>query len=231
MARKDKDVSEKKPRWYKLVWQAYTFTRSQNPAITWQILGIIVGIIALGFGFGFAVHQVAFWGALSIPLGLLAGLMFLTNRFTKAQYAALDGEIGASRAVLGTLGKVWTFAEEPVAIDAKTQDIVFRGVGRPGIVLIGEARISRIQKLIADEKRRLARAVKEVPVTVLVVGDREGQVPLSKLPKTVRKLKPKLTKAEVGEVERRLRALGGMQLPVPKGMDPTRARISRKDVR
>ncbi|SNS46352.1 protein of unknown function [Micrococcales bacterium KH10] len=231
MARNKDEKKQKKTPWFKLVWQAFTFTKERNGAIAWQIPLIFAGTIALGIGVGFIIGHPVYLGFVALPIALILTMLFLTNRFTKAQYAEIDGEIGASRAVLGTIKRGWSFPEEPVAIDPKSQDLVFRGVGRPGVVLIGEARSSKIGKLFADEKKRLSRVAKDVPVTTIEVGNREGQVPLKKLVSTVRKLKPKLTKAEVGEVERRLAALGGARLPVPKGVDPMKARINRRDMR
>ena len=40
-----------------------------------------------------------------------------------------------------------------------------------------------------------------------------------------------LTKEEVVTVNKRLRALGGVKLPVPQGIDPMRARPDRKAMR
>ena len=44
-------------------------------------------------------------------------------------------------------------------------------------------------------------------------------------------MKPVLTKDEASAVNKRLKALGGIRPPVPKGVDPTRARIDRKAMR
>jgi hypothetical protein len=44
-------------------------------------------------------------------------------------------------------------------------------------------------------------------------------------------MRPELSKAEVDAVNKRLKALGGVKMPVPKGMDPTRARPDRKAMR
>ncbi|CPU67517.1 Uncharacterised protein [Mycobacteroides abscessus] len=61
--------------------------------------------------------------------------------------------------------------------------------------------------------------------------DGEDQVALPKLPRAVQKLKPTLTKPETAEVSKRLRALGVSRLPIPKGIDPTRARPDRKGLK
>ncbi|GAA2246869.1 DUF4191 domain-containing protein [Rarobacter faecitabidus] len=228
---KNSEATPKKTPWYKLLWQAYTFTKSRDKVVGWLVPVTVVAVTGIGVGVGFLLHNPWFWGFLAFPISLILALLLLTRRFSKAQYAEIEDQIGASRAVLQPLKRGWYFGEEPVAVDPKTQDLLFRGVGRPGIVLIGEARSGRIQKLVAEEKRRLSRAAKDVPITVIEVGNRDGQVPIAKLANTVRKLKPKLTRNEAAEVERRLSALGGAKLPVPKGVDPMRARISRRDMR
>lgn len=104
-------------------------------------------------------------------------------------------------------------------------------MGRPGIVLIAEGPAGRASRLLENERKRTARVVPSVPITLLQCGNGEGQVPLRKLPVAVRKLKPQLTKQEVAEVDKRLTALGAMRPPLPKGIDPTKARPDRKGMR
>ena len=96
--------------------------------------------------------------------------------------------------------------------------------------IVGEG-TGNVARLLEAERKRTARVLPTVPVTVIVAGRGEGQVPLPKLPAAVRKLKPKLTKPEVAEVTKRLQALGGARLPVPKGVDPLRMRPDRKGMR
>ena len=55
-----------------------------------------------------------------------------------------------------------------------------------------------------------------MPVHLIQAGSGEGQVPLRKLPRTVQKLKPTLTKQETAEVIKRLTALGAVRLPCPR---------------
>ncbi|MNW63218.1 hypothetical protein D3C74_414010 [compost metagenome] len=99
------------------------------------------------------------------------------------------------------------------------------------MVLVGEGPSHRVSKLLDAEKRRITRVLPNVPVTTIQCGNGEDQVPLKKLARTVQKLRPTLTKPEVAEVSKRLRALGGAKLPIPKGIDPTRARPDRKGMR
>ena len=58
----------------------------------------------------------------------------------------------------------------------------------------------------------------------------EGQVPLQQVAKKVKKLKKSLTKQEVQAVNKRLSAIG-QRLPIPKGIDPYKARPDRKAAR
>ncbi|UJP39249.1 DUF4191 domain-containing protein [Cellulomonas palmilytica] len=220
----------KKVRWYHQLWQAYQMTRETDPAVTWVIVGAFVVVLGIGVIVGLLLDSVVYFILLSLPFALLAAMFLLARRAEAAAYSRIEGQPGAALAALRTLRRGWTFVEEPVAIDPRSQDMVFRGVGRPGVVLVGEG-TGNVARLLEAERKRTSRVLPSVPVTVIVSGRGEGQVPLRKLPVAVRKLKPKLTKPEVAEVTKRLQALGGARLPVPKGIDPLRMRPDRKGMR
>jgi len=230
-AAKSKQSKPKKARWFNQIWQAYQMTRKTDPAITWWLLGAFVGVLALAVLAGLAWNRVTYMITLGFPFALIAALLILTRHAERAAYQQLEGKPGASRSALGTIRRGWTFGDEPVAIDARTQDLVFRAIGRPGVVLIGEGPAHRIAKLLEAERKKTARVLPNVPIHVLQSGNDEGQVSLRKLANTVRKLRPKLTKQEVAEVGKRLTSLGGVRPPIPKGIDPTRARPDRKGMR
>ena len=221
----------KKTRWYHQVWQAYQMTRKNDPAVTWIVLAVFFGIIVVGLVIGLLINHWVYVLLLSIPFAALGAMFILARRAETAAYTQIEGQPGAAFAALGTIRRGWTFAQEPVAVDPRTQDMVFRGVGRPGVVLVGEGPASRIGKLLESERKRTARVISGAPITLIQVGDGEGQVTLRKLPRAVQKLRPKLSKQEVAEVSKRLTALGGIKLPVPKGVDPMRARPDRKGMR
>ena len=226
-----KPPKQKKTRWYHQVWQAYRMTRKQDPAVTWLMLGAFVGVLAVAVLIGVLWGPWVYTLLLGLPFALLAAMFILARRAETAAYSQIEGQPGAARAALGTIRRGWNFPDDPVAVDPRTQDLVFRGVGRPGVVLIGEGPAHRIGRLLESERKRTARLLPNVPIHLLQVGADEGQVPLKKLPRTVQKLKPTLTKQEVGEVIKRLNALGAVRLPVPKGIDPMRARPDRKGMR
>jgi hypothetical protein len=109
--------------------------------------------------------------------------------------------------------------------------MVFRALGRPGIVLIGEGPVGRVRKLLKQEEKKVARVAPGVPVHLWVVGDGDDEVPLRKVTARLTRMKPVLTKAEVSVVNKRLKSLGGLRPPVPKGIDPTKVRMDRKAMR
>ena len=230
-AKPPKTPKLKKTRWYTQVWRAYQMTRKQDPAVTWLMLAAFFGVIAVALIIGLAWSQVVYTLLLGTPFAALASMFILARRAEKAAYSQIEGQPGSSRAALGTIRRGWTFAEEPVAVDPRTQDLVFRGVGRAGVVLVSEGPPARATKLLEVERKRTSRVLPNVPITVIQSGDGDGQVPLRKLPRRVQKLRPTLTKPETAEISKRLTALGSIRLPVPKGVDPMKARPDRKGMR
>ena len=232
MARSDStDKPEKKQRWYKNIWQAYQLARSMDRAVTWWLLGTFVVVMAIAVGIGLAIGQLVYLILVGLPFAILAVLLILVRRTERAAYRRIEGQPGAALSALRTIRRGWDFPEEPVAMDPRTQDLVFRGVGRAGVVLVAEGPPHRAAKLLEKERKRVTRVLPKVPVIAIQVGNAEGQVPLSKLARKVQRLRPELNKQATAEVTKRLKALGGARLPVPKGIDPMRMRPDRKGMR
>ena len=172
---------------------------------------------------------------------MLAAVVVMNRRGNTAMYRALEGQPGAAGATLTGLGKRgWYAGQEPVAIegargtrpgDMVDAAMVFRALGRPGIVLIGEGPTGRVNKLLKQEEKKVTRVAPGVPVHLWVVGEGEGQVPIKKVSSRLTRMRPVLTKEETSVVNKRLKSLGGMKPPIPKGVDPTRARVDRKAMR
>ena len=115
----------------------------------------------------------------------------------------------------------------PAVAANKAQDLVHRAVGRPGVVLIGEGSSPALPGLMATERKRTARFVGEIPISELVVGKAEGQVPIAKLDKHLRKMPKVLAPGEVTDLRKRLDALTSSPLPMPKGPMPKSGRMPR----
>ncbi|WP_432513413.1 DUF4191 domain-containing protein [Kineococcus sp. SYSU DK001] len=225
----------KKQRWARTrqLKQVYDMTVRVDPATRWWLLLAFGGPIVLGLLLGLLVDHPIYFTILGLLLGVLAAMFVLGRRAERAAYVNLEGQKGAAGAALSSIRRGWTIEQEPVAAEARSQDMVFRAVGRGGIVLVGDGPPTRVRRLLEAEKRKVARVVPNVPVHLFTVGDggSEGEVPLRKLASRVQRLKPQLTKQEVAAVQKRLRALGGIRPPVPKGIDPMNARPDRRAMR
>ncbi|WP_402464702.1 DUF4191 domain-containing protein [Isoptericola aurantiacus] len=236
MARTKSDAGEasskkpKKQRWYHQVWAAYQMTRRQDPMVTWIMLAVFLGILAIALLIGFLAGHWIYATVVGLPFALLGSMFVLTRKAERAAYTQIEGQPGAVRAALGTVRGGWNFEDEPVSVN-RQQDLVFRGIGRPGVVLVSEGPSHRVQRMLADERKRTVRVLPNVPVTTIQVGSEEGQVALPKVARKVQRMKKQLTRAEAAEIGKRLKALGGVKLPVPKGVDPLNARPDRKGMR
>ena len=225
----------RKQRWKRTrqLKQVYDMTVRVDPAVKWWLLLAFAGPVVLGLLLGLLVDHPIYFTILGLLVGLLVGMLVLGRRAERAAYVGLEGQKGAAGAALSSIRRGWTVEREPVAAEARTQDMVFRAIGRPGIVLVGDGPPQRVRRLLEAERRKVARITPNVPVHLFTVGDggSEGEVPLRKLASKVQRLKPTLTKQEVSAVHKRLRALSGIRPPVPQGIDPMRARPDRRAMR
>lgn len=228
--RKKKEKAAKKPGRLKQIRDVFKMTRRHDPSVVWLMLLAFLGITAVGLLIGFLIDNWITMLIVALPLGLLAATYILSKRAEKAAFAQIEGQAGASGAALSTLRRGWITEDQPVAVDPRTHDAVFRAIGRPGVVLVTEGPPQRVKRLIDGERKRLSRILPNVPVHVIQAGDAEGQVPLSKVSRRIQKLKKQLTKQEVQAVNKRITALGN-RLPIPKGIDPFKARPDRKAAR
>jgi hypothetical protein len=197
--------------------------RTLDPKAAGWIILAAAGGLALGGGVGFLL---SLWAIVPMALltGVLVALIVFNIRARRAMYGAIEGQLGAAAAVLQQMRGAW-FVTPAVAMNGK-QDLVHRVVGRPGVVLVGEGAAQRVKGLLAQERKRLSRAVGDVPIHTLVVGDGEDLVPLAKLQARVTKLPAKLRRKDVAKLERRLKPLT-RALPIPGGIDPTAVRRGR----
>lgn len=225
-SRKPKEAKAKKPSQLKQIAEVFKMTRRSDPQVVWLMVLAFVGVIAVSLLIGFLLQNPITGLIIGIPLGLLAAVFILSRRAERAAFAQIENQPGASGAALGTLRRGWITEEQPVAVNPRTQDAVFRAIGRPGVVLVSEGPSNRVKPLVDAERKRLARILPNVTIHVIESGRGEGQVPLSQIARKMNKLKGELTKTEVSAVSKRISSLGG-RLPIPKGIDPYKARPTR----
>ena len=218
---KNKEEKVKSPR-FKEFRDAYAITKSVKPWIGFALIGIVLGGFALAEVIGFTTGHPIYAGILGLLTSAVIALVVFTRIAGSAAYASIEGQIGAGASVLMAIRKGWTTT--PAVAVNRNQDMVHRSVGRAGIVLTGEGG-SAVRQMIQDERKKSERFAPGAPITEIIVGDQPGQVPLKKLQKHVTKLPKKLSAHQMRELRMRLKAVGGMSLPIPKGPMPKGVKV------
>ncbi|GAA1122200.1 DUF4191 domain-containing protein [Citricoccus alkalitolerans] len=228
---KARKKATKKPGIFKQLREVFSMTRAHDPKVVLWMALAFVGALVVGLVVGLLLNNWITWLLIAIPFGLLAAVIIMNRMAERAAFARIDGRPGAAGAALSTLRRGWIVPEQPVAVSPKTQDAVFRAVGRPGVVLITEGPTNRVRPLVEKERKNMQRFLPNVPIQVLATGHGADQVELHDLSKTLKRMKKTLTKQEVQAVDKRLNSLGSTKMPIPKGIDPYRARPDRKAMR
>ena len=215
------------------MWQVLQMTRRYDALVVWYLALAVVAPIALSIVLAILLTSgdpvfFVVWIIAGVLGAVLLALIVLGRRAERAAYGQIAGQPGAVGAVLkSSLRRSWTASEMPITVSPKTQDAVYRAVGKGGVVLIGEGPKSRTQRMLDDEKKSVARIVPNVPINYIYVGPDADSTPLHKIPTKLAGFKSALRKPEVHAVNNRLNSLGKNGLPIPKGVDPFKVRSSR----
>ena len=216
---------EKKQSQLAVVKDAYKLVKKDSPlAIIWCLL-VFTLILVFGIIIGNNLGHPIYAGFLSLPLAFLAGFFLFTRFANTAAFASIEGQVGAGASVLMSIRR--GFVTTPAVNVNRDQDMVHRVSSKAGIILVGEGGYG-VKSLMQDERRKMERFLSGVPVSEVVVGDNQGQVSIRKLQKHLKKLPKKLNTVQLREVRARLRSVGGLNLPMPKGPMPTNIRMPRR---
>ena len=205
--------------------QAFTLTRKQDPKFLPYL--VLFSVLAAAI-----VYLLVFWVTGSTIAGipfavfalLIVAMLVFSRRAQSSMYAQAEGQPGAAGWLLQQQLKGDWRVTAGIAGTA-SMDAVHRLVGRPGVVLVGEGAPHRVRGLIAQEKKKISRIAGDTPIYDITVGTGEGDVRLGKLQRTLLKLPSNLSKGEVSALEKRLAALGGARMPLPKGPMPQGAKM------
>lgn len=211
--------------------EVYRTTKVHDPALTWILLLLFLAPIAVSVLVAWLIPggwlSWVLWPITGILVGVLLVMIVLGRRAERVAYRQIEGRPGAVGAVIqGALRRSWRGSEMPVSMN-RNQDAVYRVVGRGGVVIVSEGSSQRTRRMAQDEERKVRRALRNVEIVHLYVGPDEGGIPIEKLSRTLTKLKPKLSRREVGAVYSRLTSLQADPVGIPKGMDPNRVRPQR----
>jgi hypothetical protein len=230
MAKKEKTA--KQPGQLAQMMRVYKMTaKSDKTSTIWAALAF-VGVVAAslllsvltapGNVTNFVLSSIA-----ALVLGVMLAMVVMSRKAERMAYRQIEDQQGAVGAVLSNgLRRNWRGAAMPVAFNAKSGDAVYRAVGPGGIVLIGEGSRHRAQALLEDERKKISRIATGAPITAVFVGKDEGSIRIYEVTKTLYKMKKSLSRAEVAAVDKRLASLG-MNIPIPKGIDPRKVRQQR----
>ncbi|KFI68868.1 DUF4191 domain-containing protein [Bifidobacterium magnum] len=258
--KQDKPKKPKKTGMIKQIIQVFKFTYREDKALPWICGGLFVLPIIVGIILGICLHWGVFawicWMLVAIMLGLLLFTFSLTRRADNVGYRQLEGRPGAAGSVLSNLkGSGFSFPQEPLWVDPRTQDVIWYGTSYNGIYLVGEGDYSRVNNAMNRLEKRIKNitAGSHIPVFRILVGDGPKQVRLRDLRRKVlgmkaytptehknglaKKIHPRrrfmMTRPQLTTLNDRLRTLQlKSAMSAPKGMDPNHApRVSRRAMR
>jgi hypothetical protein len=210
------------------LWQAFQMQRKEDKRLLPYMVGAFVLIVAAAVVAG-VFSGTTFSMVTLIPLGVVLGALvafiIFGRRAQKSVYTKAEGQTGAAAWALDNLRGKWRVT--PGVAATGHFDAVHRVIGRPGVIFVGEGAAARVKPLLAQEKKRTARLVGDIPIYDVVVGNGEGEVPLSKLERHLTKLPANITVKQMDSLESRLAALGSRMGPaaMPKGPLPGGAKM------
>jgi hypothetical protein len=178
------------------------------------VAGVLVG--------GFTAYMLI---PLGVVLGALVAFIIFGRRAQKSVFTKAEGQTGAAAWALDNLRGKWRVT--PGVAATGHFDAVHRVIGRPGVIFVAEGSPARVRPLLAQEKKRTARLVGDIPIYDVIVGNGEGEVPLSKLERHLTKLPANITVKQMDSLESKLAALGSRMGPaaMPKGPLPGQAKM------
>ena len=209
---------------FKQIREAYKVTKVQKPWIGVAMAFVFLAVLTVGIVIGAFAGAKLYAALLTAPFALLCTTFFFSIIANKAAYQSIEGVAGAGASVLMAIRR--GFTTTPMVAVNKQQDMVHRSVGRAGVVLVGEGSNS-VRTLLNDEVKKTERYVPGVPITTLIVGDGDDRVPLPKLQRKMKRLPKKINKVQMREVRNRLKAVGGFNMPIPKGPMPKSLKVPK----
>ncbi|WP_238419838.1 DUF4191 domain-containing protein [Gordonia sp. 'Campus'] len=207
------------------LWQAFQMQRKEDKRLIPYMAGVIVLSIAVFTALGFVLGSPWLLIPLGVVLGILGAFILFGRRVQKNVYTKAEGQPGAAGWALGNMRGQWR-VKQAVA-GTSHLDAVHRVIGKPGVILVGEGSPTRIKTLLGQEKKKVARVVGDTPIYEIIVGNDDGQVPLSKLERHLNKLPSNIDRKRMETLEGRLAALGS-KAPgpgMPKGPLPGNAKM------
>jgi Domain of unknown function (DUF4191) len=209
---------------------AFAITKTYRPiALPLTILVFLV-VWGIGWAIGVATGNLITFAILFFTIAFGVAFFFFTRQANVAAFASIDNQLGAGASILMGIRKGVT-TDPAVNVD-RSQNMVHRSISRAGIILVAESApdsnssLTALKGLLLDEKRKIERFLPDVPVTTIITGSKakvasdSSIVAFKDLQKKIKKLEKKLSKGQMRELRTRVKAIGGLNMPVPKGPMP-----------
>lgn len=209
------------------LWQAFNLQRQEDKRLLPYMIGAFVLIVGVSVGVGVWAGGATMVTLvpLGVVLGALVAFIVFGRRAQKSVYRKAEGQTGAAAWALDNLRGKWRVT--PGVAATGHLDAVHRVIGRPGVILVGEGSATRVRPLLAQEKKRTARLIGDVPIYDIIVGNDEDEVPLAKLERHLTRLPANINVKQMDTLESRLAALGtraGTAI-MPKGPLPNAGKM------
>ena len=209
------------------LWQAFQMQRKEDSRLLPYMIGAFVAIVAAAVAVGILIGGVTkyMFIVLGITLGVLVAFTIFGRRAQKSVYRRAEGQTGAAAWALDNMRGKWRVT--PGVAATGHFDAVHRVIGRPGVIFVAEGSPSRVKPLLAQEKKRTARLIGDVPIYDVIIGNDQGEVPLSKLERHLTRMPANITVKQMDVLESKLAALGskGGTAAMPKGPLPPQAEV------
>ena len=209
------------------LWQAFKMQRKEDKRLLPYMIAAFAVIVGASVAVGLLVGGISAYmmPVLGVVLGVLVAFIVFGRRAQKSVYRKAEGQVGAAAWALENLRGKWRVT--PGVAANGHLDAVHRVIGRPGVIFVGEGSAARVKPLLAQEKKRTARLVGEAPIYDVIVGNGEGEVPLSKLERHMNRLPANISVKQMDVLENKLSALGSRVGPaaMPKGPMPAQAKM------
>lgn len=209
------------------LWQGFNIQRQEDKRLLPYMIGAFLLVVGVSVGVGVWAGGLTMITLIpfGVVLGALVAFIVFGRRAQKSVYRKAEGQTGAAAWALDNLRGKWRVT--PGVAATGHFDAVHRVIGRPGVILVGEGSPTRVRPLLAQEKKRTARLIGDVPIYDIIVGNGEDEVPLAKLERHLTRLPANITVKQMDTLESRLAALGSRAgaAVMPKGPLPNAGKM------
>lgn len=209
------------------LWQGVNIQRQEDKRLLPYMIGAFLLVVGVSVGVGVWAGGLTMITLIpfGVVLGALVAFIVFGRRAQKSVYRKAEGQTGAAAWALDNLRGKWRVT--PGVAATGHFDAVHRVIGRPGVILVGEGSPTRVRPLLAQEKKRTARLIGDVPIYDIIVGNGEDEVPLAKLERHLTRLPANITVKQMDTLESRLAALGSRAgaAVMPKGPLPNAGKM------